>query len=172
LREATAYEDFVRPDRQIVGCTYASLGDANRVLAMLPNAPFERVCPAAEAEMAKYVANAFLAVKVSYANEIYDLCKRLHIDYGSVKDVVAADERIGGSHLDVLDSGYRGYAGKCLPKDAKALLDLAQSSGVNLNVLRAADLANSDRRIASDPPEHVTLLHALPAELTIRDRAA
>ncbi len=172
LREATAYEDFVRPDRQIIGCTYASLGDANRVLAMLPDAPFERVCPAAEAEMAKYVANAFLAVKVSYANEIYDLCDRLHIDYGSVKDVVSADERIGASHLDVLDSGYRGYAGKCLPKDSKALLDLARSAGVELNVLRAADVANSERRAATETPDHVRLLHALPVELTARDLTA
>jgi UDPglucose 6-dehydrogenase len=172
LREATAYEDFVRPDRQIVGCTYASLGDANRVMALLPRAAFERVCPAAEAEMAKYVANAFLALKVSYANEIYDLCERLHIDYGSVKDVVAADERIGDSHLDVLDAGYRGYGGKCLPKDTRALLDLARSAGIELSVLQAADRLNTVLRADTEPPERVTLLHALPAELVAGERAA
>lgn len=143
LREATAYDDFINPDRQIVGCTYASLGDAHRIMEMLPRAAFERICPASDAEMAKYVANAFLAVKVSYANEVYDLCDRLHIDYDSVKDIVAADERIGESHMNVLDSGYRGYGGKCLPKDSKALLDLARTMGVDLRVLRAADRANA-----------------------------
>ncbi len=143
LREATAYDDFINPDRQIVGCTYASLGDAHRIMEILPRAPFERICPSSDAEMAKYVANAFLAVKVSYANEVYDLCDRLHIDYDSVKDIVAADERIGESHMNVLDSGYRGYGGKCLPKDSKALLDLARTLGVDLRVLRAADRANA-----------------------------
>lgn len=143
LREATAYDDFINPDRQIVGCTYASLGDAHRIMDLLPRAPFERIVPSSDAEMAKYVANSFLAVKVSYANEVYDLCDRLHIDYDSVKDIVAADERIGGSHMDVLDSGYRGYNGKCLPKDSKALLDLARTMGIDLRVLRAADRANA-----------------------------
>ena len=110
---------------------------------LLPRAPFERICTADEAEMAKHVANAFLAIKVSYANEVFDLCERLHIDYAGVRDIAGADERIGRSHLDVLDSGYRGYGGKCLPKDSKALLDLAQSVGLDLAVLRAADRVNA-----------------------------
>jgi UDPglucose 6-dehydrogenase len=143
LREATAYDDFVQPDRQIVGCTIASAGEAERVLELLPRAPFELVCSASEAEMAKYVANSFLAVKVIYANEIFDLCKRLGIDYAPVRDIVANDARIGGSHLDVFDAGYRGYGGKCLPKDSKSLLDLARSVGIELEVLRATDRANT-----------------------------
>jgi UDPglucose 6-dehydrogenase len=143
LREATANEDFIAPDRQIVGHTERSRDEAARVMAMLPPAPFELICTAAEAEMAKYAANAFLAVKVSYANEVFDLCRRLGIDYAPVRDIVGADVRIGASHLDVMDSGYRGYGGKCLPKDSKALLDLAKASGVPLEVLRAADHVNA-----------------------------
>jgi UDPglucose 6-dehydrogenase len=143
LREASAYDDFVNPDRQIVGCTDASRGDAERVMSMLPRAPFERICAAREAEMAKYAANSFLAVKVSFANEVFDLCARMRIGYDAVREIVGADARIGGSHMDVFDAGYRGYAGKCLPKDSKALLDLARSLKVELQVLGAADRVNS-----------------------------
>jgi UDPglucose 6-dehydrogenase len=148
LREATAVEDFAQPDRQIVGHTSRSVGDAQRVLELLPRAPFELVCPAEDAEMAKYVANSFLAVKVSYANEIYDLCERLGASYGHVRDIGAADLRIGASHTDVFDSGYRGYGGKCLPKDSKSLLDLARATGIELQVLAAADAVN--RRLTGE----------------------
>lgn len=151
LREATALEDFLAPDRQIVGCTLQSRADATRVMAMLPRAPFERICGAAEAEMAKYVANSFLAVKVSYANEVFDLCRALRVDYTDVKDIVGADARIGASHMDVFDAGYRGYGGKCLPKDSKSLLDLAHSMGIEMQVLRAADRVNALQRPESAP---------------------
>lgn len=143
LREATAFQDFIQPDRQIVGVTAESASEGPRVMAMMPRAPFELICPAGEAEMAKYAANSFLAVKVSYANEIFDLCQRLRLDYARVRDIVAADPRIGASHMDVHDAGYRGYGGKCLPKDSKSLLDLARSAGVELEVLRAADRVNA-----------------------------
>jgi len=138
LREATAYEDFLRPGRQIVGCTDLSWPVAGEVMSLLPRAPFMRVVTAAEAEMAKYMANAFLALKVSFANEIYDLCTALGINYEAVHPLVAADARIGPSHLDVFRDGYRGYDGKCLPKDIRSLMDLARAAGVSLRLLRAA----------------------------------
>jgi UDPglucose 6-dehydrogenase len=143
LREVSAYEDFIAPDRQIVGCTDASRADAQPVMDLLPRAPFERICSSSEAEMAKYVANSFFAVKVSYANEIFDLCARMDIQYEQVRDMVAADARIGASHMDVFDAGYRGYGGKCLPKDSKSLLDLARSYGAGMRVLAAADRVNT-----------------------------
>jgi UDPglucose 6-dehydrogenase len=121
LREATAYDDFVSPDRQIVGYTSASAGEAAQVMRLLPRAPFERICPASEAEMAKYVANSFLAVKVSYANEVFDLCDRMKVDYTHVRDIVAADVRIGPRHGRVhLGSRLR----RCVPKTV-ASADLA-----------------------------------------------
>lgn len=143
LREATAIYDMAHPDRQVAGVTTLSEDAAAMVLSLLPPAPIVRVCRAREAEMAKYVANSFLAVKVSFANEVFDLCERLGIDYGDVRDVVAADDRIGGSHFDVLADGYRGYGGKCLPKDSKALLDFAAHAGVEMGVLAAADTTNA-----------------------------
>ena len=170
LREATAREDFLAPDRQIVGrAARASESDAQCVMALLPMAPFERICSAAEAEMAKYVANSFLAIKVSYANEVFDLCERLRIDYTQVRDMVAADQRIGASHMEVFDSGYRGYGGKCLPKDSKALIDLARSSGVDLQVLAAADRVNAELSGSVAP---VTQLRVVPQETDIEERAA
>ncbi len=149
LREVSANHDMAHPDRQIVGVTSRSEGDAERLLALLPPAPFVRVCAAREAEMAKYVANSFLAIKVSFANEVFDLCQQLSIDYAAARDIVAADPRIGASHSDVLADGYRGYGGKCLPKDSKALLDLAAHAGVPMDVLRAADTVNA--RVAGVP---------------------
>ena len=112
--------------------------------------------------MAKYVANSFLAVKVMFANEAFDLCEALRIDYDAIKAIVAADERIGSSHMDVFDSGYRGYGGKCLPKDSKALLDLARIAGVDMHVLAAADHANALLR-PDDHAEHVTPIRAVVA---------
>ena len=171
LREATAYEDFVAPDRQIVGVTPKSRDEAAAVMALLPRAPFERICPASEAEMAKYVANSFLAVKVSYSNDIFDLCQRLAIDYGTVRDIVAADVRIGASHTEIHDSGYRGYGGKCLPKDSKSLLDLAAAAGVDLAVLRAADRVNALLR--GEEGASVRPLRSLhPAKSDVDERAA
>ncbi|HZP56597.1 MAG TPA: hypothetical protein VFC53_03470 [Dehalococcoidia bacterium] len=165
LREATAHEDFLRPDRQIVGHTDRSAALADTVMALLPRAPFERTCPASEAEMAKYMANCFLALKVIYANEIADLCERLQIDYDGVRAIAGADARIGPSHLDVFDGGYRGYGGKCLPKDSKSLLDLARAAGVELQLLRAADRVNARLRDQDHvaPPVVLPLVNELIA---------
>ncbi len=142
LRESTARIDFVRPDRQLVGYTAQSRHLAGALLALLPSAPYERMMVAREAEMTKYMTNAFLALKVTFANEIYDLAAALDIDYEAVREAVAADLRIGSSHLDVTDSGYRGYGGKCLPKDVKALLHLGDVLGLPMHLLRTADRVN------------------------------
>ena len=142
LREVSAREDFLVPDRQIVGYTAQSRHLAESVLAVLPEAPYQRVMVAREAELIKYMTNTFLALKVTFANELYDLATALEIDYDTVKDAVAADERIGPSHLAVFHEGYRGYGGKCLPKDTKALIDLGERLGVPMRLLRTADRIN------------------------------
>jgi UDPglucose 6-dehydrogenase len=146
LREASANDDFLTPDRQIVG----HCGDpdaAAAVLAVLPNAPYEAVVPASVAEMTKYGTNSFLALKVIFANEVYDLCRALGVDYELVKEGIGVDPRIGVSHLNVLDGGYRGYGGKCLPKDTMALLDLAADAGVPMRLLQTMHAANAEMRI-------------------------
>ena len=172
LREATAERDFVSPDRQIIGCTQESARDAWRVTAMLPRAPFERICAARDAEMAKYMANAFLAVKVMFANELFELCGRLDIAYEAVRDIVAADRRIGPSHLRVFDAGYRGYGGKCLPKDTKALLDLARAAGCDMDVLATVDRVNDAMHRTAGTAHHLQLVPAPPPHLRAEERAA
>jgi UDPglucose 6-dehydrogenase len=142
LVEKTANEDFLKPDRQIVGYCGASLGEARSVLQLLPRAPHEALMPARAAELVKYATNSFLALKVIFSNEIFDLCETLGASYEDVRRSVAADERIGSSHMDVLDGGYRGYGGKCLPKDTMALMDLAESLGAPLRLLEAAHEIN------------------------------
>lgn len=142
LTEATAFQDFQYPDRQIVGYTPQSYNIAGEVLELLPLAPFAKIVPAAVAETAKYFGNAWFAVKVVFANQIYDLCEALGIDYNLVADCVGADRRIGRSHLDVWHGGYRGYGGKCLPKDARALISFAQSLGVDLELLKKVEELN------------------------------
>ncbi|HWQ27555.1 MAG TPA: hypothetical protein VNN12_00870 [Dehalococcoidia bacterium] len=146
LRERTAEEDFLRPDRQIVGYTSRSRPLAPALLASLPEAPYARTMPATEAELVKYMTNAFLALKVVFANQFYSLCERLGADYDLVREGAAADPRIGPSHLDVFDGGERGYGGKCLPKDMKSLIDFAATLGVPLRLLRVADALNDQLR--------------------------
>ena len=137
LTESRAWEDMIRPDRQIVGFTAKSLDAAHTVLALLPQAPFmspwgqgtyEAIrINATQAEMIKYATNNFFAMKVVYANALADLCNSLSIEYDGVKRGLAADHRIGGSHIDVYHGGYRGFGGYCLPKDLSALLAFAKT---------------------------------------------
>jgi UDPglucose 6-dehydrogenase len=158
LREAHARTDFLNPDRQLMGYTAHSRHLAESVLTILPKAPFTRVMIAREAEMAKYMANAFLALKVTFANEFFDLSTALDIDYDAVREAVAADARIGASHLDVFDGGYRGYGGKCLPKDTKALLEMADRMRVPLRLLRTADRVNASLVPPSNRPPSLRIL--------------
>lgn len=144
LRAKTAIEDFLNPDRQIVGFTAKSKSEAEKVLGLLPKAPQARIVPSTEAETVKYFGNVFLSTKVIFANQIYDFCMKLGIDYDTVKECAALDGRIGPSHLDVHDSGYRGYGGSCFPKDMKAFVRFAQSKGLKLKLLEAAEEINKD----------------------------
>jgi UDPglucose 6-dehydrogenase len=160
LREDFARIDFLRPDRQLVGYTAQSRHLAEPLLSMLPSAPYTSTMVAREAELAKYMTNAFLAVKVIFANELFDLSTALDIDYNAVRDAVSADPRIGSSHLDVSDGGYRGYGGKCLPKDARALLALGDRLGVPLRLLLTADRVNASLLPPTERPP--AMLHPLP----------
>lgn len=143
LSEATADDDMRNPDRQLVGYTQQSKRVARRILNLLPRAPFERTMPATEAEMVKYFNNTFNAVKVIFANQMYDVCQALGIDYENVADAAAASRFLQiKDHLKVVHKGYRGYGGKCLPKDIKALIRYTEDLGVDLALHRTADEIN------------------------------
>jgi len=144
LTELTAEQDMNYPDRQIVGYTKQSFPVAKDVMMLLPLAPYEKIMPATEAELVKYFGNNWFAVKVAFANQMYDVCSKIGADYDTVMEAAAADKRIGPSHLVVWHKGYRGYGGKCLVKDIRAFIQFADSLGVDLKIHKAAENVNND----------------------------
>lgn len=150
LREGSAVHDFFEPDRIVLGADDARTMRALRDLY----APF--TCPKVEtsirtAEMIKYASNAFLATKISFANEIGNLAKKLGIDSEEVFAGVGLDSRIGPAFFR---TGI-GFGGSCFPKDVRALITGARDHGVELQVLDAALRVNEDQ-----PMKLVRLLQA------------
>lgn len=157
-RQAHLRDDFLRPDQQIVGYTAQSRHLAESIVSLLPIAAYTQIVPAREAEMTKLMTSTFLALKVIFANEVFDVCSALDVDYEVVREAVAADTRIGASHLDVLGGGYRGYGGAGLPRDVKSLLELGGRLGVPLRVLSTADQVNASFL----PPGEAPALQPIP----------
>jgi UDPglucose 6-dehydrogenase len=144
LKEGVAVEDFMRPDRIIVGADNEQAINLMRVLY----APFQRnherivVMDARSAELTKYAANAMLATRISFMNELANLAETLGADIESVRQGIGADPRIG---YHFLYPGC-GYGGSCFPKDVKALIKTADDHGHALKVLSAVELANDDQK--------------------------
>lgn len=143
LTEKNSHKDFANPTRQIIGYTQKSKSVAKEVMKILPRASYSEIMPSAEAEMVKYATNAFLALKVIYANEIYDVSEKLNLDYATVKNALAADKRIGNSHMDIFHDGYRGFGGHCLPKDLMSLIDFANTLEVPVPLLKQVKKINT-----------------------------
>ena len=144
LTEATADQDMAYPDRQILGYTSQTFTIAKDLLSILPLAPFERLMPATEAEMVKMFGNTWFATKVAFANQMYDVCQNISIDYERVMEAAAADKRIGRTHLEIFHKDYRGYGGKCLPKDIKAFIEFAERNQIDLKIHKAAEAVNEN----------------------------
>ena len=141
LREGKAVSDWFHPDRIVVGGD----GDSVRVIREMYadiEAPYV-VTDITSAEMIKYAANAFLATKISFINEIATLCDRLGVDVDDVSQGIALDPRIGGSFLQ---AGV-GYGGSCFPKDVRALDQLALNNGHNFELLRSVITVNNRQRL-------------------------
>lgn len=140
LTERLAWEDFLRPDTQIVGFTGQSLDAATLVRSLLPRAPFmspwgigtyQRVAiTATEAEIIKYARNVHFARKINFANVLATLAETMGASYENIRRGMAADHRIGDSHLDVTHGGYRGFGGYCLPKDLDAFIAHLEQVGL------------------------------------------
>lgn len=145
LREGSAVADFLRPARIVVGAD--TTGAAERILDLYANVAAPVVLTStASAELAKYAANCFLAVKLSYINEIAELCERFDADIDEVIETLSYDNRIGASHLQP----GPGWGGPCLPKDTQAMLHASSTGETEFTLLRAALAANErqHRRIA------------------------
>jgi UDPglucose 6-dehydrogenase len=145
LKEGDAINDFLKPDRIVLGVASERAEDMMRRLY----APFQRtghrlvVMDIHSAEMTKYAANALLATKISFMNEIANLCERVGADVNSVRLGVGSDTRIGPQFLF---PGV-GYGGSCFPKDVSALLKIGVAAGMPLQVLGAVDEVNSRQRL-------------------------
>ncbi len=145
LRDKTAVRDFLEPDRQIIGMpknTAAHRRATRIVMRLLPKAPYAAVTTSTEAELMKLFANAFGAMKVVYANMVYDACRQAGADYDAVRAGIAHDARITGSWMNVLYEGYRGYSGKCFPKDMGALIWYGKKTKRRFRLLETADALN------------------------------
>ncbi|MFH1535869.1 MAG: nucleotide sugar dehydrogenase [Patescibacteria group bacterium] len=149
LTEANYLEDFVNADRNVVGANNDL--SSRRVVALYRQRfPHTKIfqTDTTTAEMVKYMANSFLATRVIFANQMYDLCQALGIKYEEVKSMVVADHRIYDSHLDVTTS--RGFGGKCFPKDVVALIGRAKQLKVDLNLLETTWSVNKKIRKVRD----------------------
>lgn len=143
LRAKTAREDFLKPDRQIIG--YADKKGrmaAPKILKMLPESPYPKIIKSGEVEMIKYFNNSYLGVRVVFANQIYDLCRKLGVDYDIIKECLVQDKRIGNSHFSIFSDGYRGYGGGCLPKDINSLIQFARKKRTKLDLLEKVEEVN------------------------------
>lgn len=144
LKEGAAVEDFMKPDRVVLG------GADERALSVLQElyAPFVRtdnpivVMDNHSAEMTKYAANAFLATRISFINEIAQLCEKIGADVAEVRRGIGADRRIGHAFLF---PGV-GYGGSCFPKDVRAVIRTAEIHGVDFSLLRAVETVNARQK--------------------------
>ena len=139
LLERQAEEDFEQTARVILGGPRPATTRLKQF--------YSRVFPHADiiktdstiAEMVKYLTNSFLAVKVSFANEIYNICESLDVDYDKVTEYALYDERLGQSHWSVPGpDGHYGFGGSCFPKDINALMHLAQTLCIKANTIQGA----------------------------------
>ncbi|HEY2257611.1 MAG TPA: UDP-glucose/GDP-mannose dehydrogenase family protein [Variovorax sp.] len=148
LKEGAAVEDFMRPDRIVIG--YADDDNGREALAWMRRlyAPFNRnhertrVMDVRSAEFTKYAANAMLATRISFMNELANLADRVGADIEAVRQGIGSDPRIGYSFL----YAGTGYGGSCFPKDIQALTRIARDNGQTLRVLESVEAVNDDQK--------------------------
>jgi UDPglucose 6-dehydrogenase len=145
LKQGAAIDDFMKPDRVVIGAEDPRAAELMRELY----APFTRtgapimMMDCASAELCKYAANAMLATRISFMNEISNVCEAVNANVDAVRLAVAADRRIGPSFLF---PGV-GYGGSCFPKDVKALLRFASDRDYDFRILRAVEAVNDNQKL-------------------------
>ena len=146
LREGSAIRDFTHPDRVLVGVDSAR---GRQIMERLYEPLALRKAPIMfttreSAELAKYAANAFLAMKITFINEVADLCEIVGADVGEVANAIGADGRIGSKFLHA----GPGYGGSCFPKDVSALVRTAREARSPLSLIEQVEKVNTERKIA------------------------
>jgi UDPglucose 6-dehydrogenase len=144
LKQGAAIDDFLKPDRVVIGAEDPRAADTMRELY----APFTRtgapimVMDCASAELSKYAANALLATRISFMNEVANVCEAFGADVDEVRKAIGSDRRIGSSFLF---PGV-GYGGSCFPKDVKAILKFAADKGYEFEILNAVEAVNQRQK--------------------------
>jgi UDPglucose 6-dehydrogenase len=144
LKEGSAIEDFIKPDRVVVGVRRPEVASVLQELYkpfLRTEKPFLAMSPES-AELTKYVANALLSTKISFINEMANLCERMGADINDVRRGIGHDSRIGFAFLF---PGV-GYGGSCFPKDVRALMKMAEGLGVEPRVMKAVDETNEQQK--------------------------
>jgi nucleotide sugar dehydrogenase len=151
LTERNAISDYKNQTRIILGGDSKSTSRVKTLfLKVFPGSHIIKT-DSTSAEMVKYVTNTFLAMKVSFANEIFGLCTEMSIDYDNVIEYASLDERLGKSHWNVPGhDGDYGYGGHCFPKDLAALIHLSEKLNTINNVLHATQDTNDEVRSNRD----------------------
>lgn len=139
LTERNAANDFKNQDRIIIGGPHEGTAALKQMYeTAYPNVPVTKTSSTI-AELVKYVTNCFLATKVSFANEMQQICGKLEVDYDKVVEYATKDKRLGGSHWSVPGpDGKKGFSGSCFPKDLNALMKLAEHLGVECSTMKGA----------------------------------
>ncbi|MDC0497956.1 UDP-glucose/GDP-mannose dehydrogenase family protein [Alphaproteobacteria bacterium] len=143
LREGSALNDFMRPDRVVIGCENKKSEDMMRDLyrpLYLLETPIVSTT-VESAEIIKYASNSFLATKISFINQVADLCEKVGADVQDVAKGMGMDKRIGNKFLHA----GPGYGGSCFPKDVKAFIKTANTHDVDLSILSSVNAFNEER---------------------------
>ena len=149
LTEANFIEDFKNQTRIILGGTRKGTNKLRQVYSkVFPKAHIIKT-HSTIAELVKYMTKAYIATKVSFANEMYQICEKFDMDYDKVVEYATLDERLGVTHWSVPGpDGELGYGGHCLPKDINALISVAHELGINTEVLEA--VVETNDRVRED----------------------
>jgi UDPglucose 6-dehydrogenase len=163
LVERRRLEDFANQDVLVVGTHHPEVADVvfqqHKEAGVLRQEQLFHVTPT-QAELVKYTKNTFYAVKVIFANQMYDICQGMGEDWYAIRDIITADQAqpIGPSHLDPIFGLRRGFGGKCLPKDSSALGVLADELGVKYALMDAIQSDNAVLRemLTGKPSDVIT----------------
>jgi len=163
LVERQRLEDFANQDILVVGTHHREVAELvfqqHNEAGVMRKEQFFQVTPT-QAELVKYTKNTFYALKVTFANQMYDICEGMGEDWYAIRDIITAEQAqpIGPSHLDPIFGLRRGFGGKCLPKDSSALGVLADELGVKYAIMDAMQADNAVLRdmLTGKPSDVVT----------------
>ncbi len=145
LKEGSAIDDFMKPDRVVIGTDNDAVADTMKKLYSPFNRTNDRVIVMSirSAEMTKYAANAMLATKISFINEVARLCEHTGADISEVRAGIGSDSRIG---YKFIYPGV-GYGGSCFPKDVKAIIDMGKKNQLDMQILKAVEEVNAEQKL-------------------------